>query len=120
MWPFCSKQRTRERRDDRFRPETLTSSLGKVVDVSGVGARVRCAKRPEVIVGQVLWVALRSGHRRISLHSRIVRITRLAFRSYEIGVEFLDAKPTLREELKKLALPMSAAPAGESATATAA
>lgn len=105
MWPFAKpyKFRSRARRDDRFYPKSLKSNLGDVVDLSGVGARVVCLGKPKLAVGNTGWLILKAQRRRMMLQSRVVRLTKVSFRKYEIGLEFLDVDADLRNELRKLA-----------------
>ncbi len=92
-----------KRAEERFSTDLLTSTLGEVVDLSGSGARVRCTGRPDISVGQVLPVTIKSNQCQVTLKSRVVRVQRAGFRTVEIGITFIEIKPGLRAALHHLA-----------------
>lgn len=112
VWTFLSslagvepsRKRAIQRGEERFGVESLPSSLGDVLDLSGCGARVRCRGRAAAAVGQVVGLKLRSDQFELTLKSRVVWVKRVGVRGCEMGFVFLQVRPALKEALRNLAL----------------
>ena len=84
-------------------PESVTSNLGDVVELSGFGARVKCKGKPELEVGQTVRLTLRSPHAAMMLMSEVEKIRRAGSDRFEIALRFLEVKPATQAALNDLA-----------------
>jgi len=91
------------RLQERFAAGHVRCPLGNVVDLSASGLRAQCERRPPLKPRQVLTLRLRTGQHQLELIGRVVRISRLTWRRYDIGIEFVDVTERLATVLKSLA-----------------
>ena len=95
---------TDRRRFGRFNAGRLGCDLGRVMDLSGGGMRVRCPRRASGLVEVQLWTA----KRRVTVQAKIVWARRIGFRRYELGLEFRDVTPETRQDLSTFAAYLAA------------
>lgn len=91
------------RRADRFQPENVRCPLGEVIDLSRVGMRITSKGKPPLRKGQVGKIRLGGPDGSVDVQARVVRMKRIGLRRYEIGLEFVNVKPGVREALGALA-----------------
>ncbi len=96
---------TDRRRFGRFRGTRLGCNIGRVVDLSGGGLRVRRATRISSQMDVKLWTP----KRQITVLAKVAWVRRIGFRKYEIGLEFLDMTPETRKDLSTFAAYLAAA-----------
>lgn len=87
------------RKSGRIRTNSLASNIGSVVDVSAGGMRVLSRER----LGGEVHVRLHDGAVGLVLHAYVVRCTRLGFRKYDVGLQFLNVEPDTAKALTALA-----------------
>lgn len=87
----------------RLRPGNLTCDIGKVMDISSGGMRIRCRGKPKMAPGQLFptHVHAPGGHIRLICH--VVWRNKIRFRRWELGLRFVDMTPELRSALSVLA-----------------
>lgn len=105
MWPFKRQPASdstadRRRAGERVAADWVSCSLGKVMDVSGFGVRIRCELEPPPI-GRIVDLTLRYSRRHVTLKGSVVRVRQIGRRS-EVGIELLDVEPAIRAELHTL------------------
>jgi len=93
------------RRDERYVVQNLTSTVGNVADLSASGMRVRSATKPLVGKGDVERFEVCTDRQKLTLLGRVAWIKRkgLGRGEYEVGVQFVDARPQVRTALEQLA-----------------
>ena len=91
------------RREERHATNLLSCQIGKVVDVSFSGMKLQGQGKPPVKVGQVVVTKLDAGSQRISVQAQILWIRRRGFKSYTLGVRFLNMKRGLKMAVESLA-----------------
>ncbi len=96
---------TDRRRFGRFRGTRLGCNIGRVVDLSGGGLRVRRATRISSQMDVKLWTP----KRQITVLAKVAWVRRIGFRKYEIGLEFLDMTPDTQKDLSTFAAYLAAA-----------
>lgn len=93
---------TPRRRAGRVRVCGLATSLGQALDVSAGGMRVLCPGRPPKTGSEVvLRIVSSDGH--YEFGARIVW-TKRARGGSELGLEFLDLTPEMRQEIRRVAI----------------
>ena len=92
------------RRFGRFKGTRLGCNHGKVMDLSGGGMRLRCSTR----LSSTLEVQLWTPKRRMTLQAKVAWVRRIGFRKYEIGLQFLDLTPEMRQNLSTFAAYLAA------------
>lgn len=95
---------TDRRRFGRFNAGRLGCSLGRVMDLSGGGMRIRCTRRCSGIVKVQLWTV----KRQTTVQAKIVWTRRIGFRRYELGLEFRDLTPETTQDLSTFAAYLAA------------
>ena len=96
---------TDRRRFGRFRGTRLGCNIGRVIDLSGGGLRVRRATRISSQMDVKLWTP----KRQITVLAKVAWVRRIGFRKYEIGLEFLDMTPDTQKDLSTFAAYLAAA-----------
>ncbi len=91
---------TERRRFGRFKAQRLGCDKGVVLDLSGGGMRLRSNRRMNGRIAVKVWTP-REG---VTVHGHVVWTRRLGFRKYEIGVEFCDLTPTMKQGLNNCAV----------------
>lgn len=84
-----------KRRAERHKTDALGCELGDVVDVSELGMRIRCKSKPPIKVGQIFPMKLQSDSARLQVTAQVVRMVRVGFRGCELGVQFVNLKPSV-------------------------
>ncbi len=100
------QQSTRERdsrRHGRVRTESLTCSLGDVMDISASGLRVRCHGRSTCSVGKRIEITLPGEDGSFRVFARPVWIRKTGIFKHEVGVCFEDLDEDARLQLGALA-----------------
>ena len=95
---------TERRRFGRFGAQRLGCNLGRVMDLSGGGLRVRCSRRLNGMVEVKLWTA----KRRTTVQTKVAWARRIGFRKYELGLEFQDLTPEAKQDLSTFAAYLAA------------
>ena len=94
-----------ERRNfGRFRADRLGCNLGRPMDLSGGGMRIRTTRRMSGLVDVKLWTA----NQQATVKAKIVWTRRIGFRRYELGLEFRDLTPGIRQDLSTFAAYLAA------------
>lgn len=91
------------RRHGRVRAQTINCELGTVLDLSASGVRVRHKGRLKLRIGDQMAVSIRSGAFRTHVDARIIWLKKIGFRTFELGLEFVDLCPEAKKELLLLA-----------------
>ncbi|MCP3903868.1 MAG: PilZ domain-containing protein [Planctomycetes bacterium] len=87
------------RRFGRIRPGGVKCNLGKILDLSASGVRLKC-KRP--ITGDQV-VEIRGVDQSIRVLGRVVWGKKVGFRAYEIGLHFLDIPDEAAALIRRIA-----------------
>lgn len=97
MWSFVFPQKRKRpaagkdsRRQQRFSVHDLRSPLGELVDLSSTGMRVHADTKPKVRAGDALAMWVRAGAQQVAIHGRVMRVRRIRWREWDIGVRFLN------------------------------
>ncbi len=92
------------RRFGRFKGTRLGCSIGRVIDLSGGGLRIRRSTRLSSQMDVKLWTA----KRQITVLAKVAWVRRLGFRKYEVGLEVRDLTPDTRKDLSTFAAYLAA------------
>ena len=92
------------RKAGRFKGSRLGCNLGKVMDLSGGGMRIRCATR----LSSQMPVQLSTAKRRLTVQAKVAWVRRIGFRKYEVGLEFRDLTPETQQDLSTFAAYLAA------------
>ncbi len=92
------------RRSGRFKGGRLGCSIGKVIDLSGGGMRIRRATRLSSQMDVRLWTA----NRQITVPAKVAWVRRIGFRKYEIGLEFRSLTAETEKDLSTFAAYLAA------------
>ena len=95
---------TDRRRFGRSKGTRLGCSIGRVIDLSGGGLRIRRSTRLSSQMDVKLWTA----KRQITVPAKVAWVRRIGFRKYEVGLEFRDLTPDTRKDLSTFAAYLSA------------
>ncbi len=95
---------TNRRRFGRFKGSRLGCSVGKVMDLSGGGMRIRRATRLSSQLEVQLWTA----KRQLTVQAKVAWARRIGFRKYEIGLAFRDLTPETQQDLTSFAAYLAA------------
>lgn len=100
-----SKDFYRMRAAPRFTTQGMTCCSGTVLDLSATGIRIGFAKKPTLKPGDFQQFVFGSAEQRLKLHGRVawVRRSGLLKPGYQIGVHFVDVKPSLRKAVEQFA-----------------
>ncbi len=88
--------------DERHENNALSCQIGSVVDISPSGMRLKCEGKPPIKVGQTIDIKLDSGSQRVSVQANVVWIRRRGFKSYIIGLRFINMKSSLKAAIEVL------------------
>lgn len=100
----CTLSRDHERRrHGRLRTEGLVCSLGTITDLSASGMCVFRQGRRSVSIGDHVTATLKYGQFVLPVDARVVRLEKLGFRRYILGLEFEETNPEIRKQLTRLA-----------------
>ena len=94
---------TRPRRQERFPTHGLNCPLGTVLDLSGSGMRVRRESKPPLNVGDPMAMTIGSESQSVKVSGKVAWIKRVSWRSFEVGVQFVDVRPGISAALVQLA-----------------
>jgi len=78
-------------------------ALGELVELSVSGMRVVSRLKPPVQLGQCLELKISSSEQKVNITGRVVRISRKGLKKYELGIEFVTAKPRVVKMLEAIA-----------------
>ena len=92
------------RKFGRFKGTRLGCNIGRVMDLSDGGLRIRCSTRLSSQMDVKLWTA----KRQITVPAKVAWVRRIGFRKYEIGLEFRNLTPETRTDLSTFAAYLSA------------
>jgi DnaJ-domain-containing protein 1 len=94
-----------QRRDERYKTETLRCHVGRVVELSQSGMRVCCKEKPPFKKGGIITFGITAGTQRLPIEGCVVWMRRASWRSseYELGVQFRDQRPAVRAALAAMA-----------------
>jgi len=87
------------RRHGRVVPNTATCNLGKILDLSASGIRLR-SKRP--LVGEMV-VEIKGDDQAIRVLGQVVWGRKLGFRAYEIGMKFVNIPAEAQALIQRVA-----------------
>ena len=91
------------RRHGRIRTEDITCSLGEVTDLSASGMKVLRKGRGTISLGDQITITLKYGQFALPVDVRVRRLEKVSFRRYEVGLEFEESNPEIRNKLTHLA-----------------
>jgi hypothetical protein len=94
-----SSKTKNNRRHGRLRCRQLPCDLGEVVDMSASGMKMKSSRAPKVGLGDVVSVTLHYPLGDLPIRARVVWMKKLAYRSYEIGLEFEQVTPAIKASL---------------------
>ncbi|MFG0330796.1 MAG: PilZ domain-containing protein [Phycisphaerales bacterium] len=102
--PLPSKGRDNEvRRHGRLNCRDLQCSLGEVVDISASGIRVQRKGKPHRHEGERFMITLEAERGPVEAPVHLVRVRRIGFRTYELGLEFDEMTPEQRTAITAVA-----------------
>jgi hypothetical protein len=102
--PFKFSAHAEDPRRRGKRHETdLQCSLGTVLDLSKVGMRVACKGKPALKIGQQTKVRLQIPEGNLNLKARAVWIKRNGFRTFHMGIEFIEVSRPVMAALESIA-----------------
>lgn len=93
-----------KRRADRHQTNALSCHLGGVQDISATGMKLNCEGKPPVKIGQVIDVKLNSGSHRIPVRAQVVWIKRRGFKTFTIGLRFVNIKKSLQAAIESMGM----------------
>ena len=100
----CLRPLSDRRKFGRFKGTRLGCSIGRVIDLSGGGLRIRRTTRLSSQMDVKLWTP----KRQIIVPAKVAWVRRIGFRKYEIGLEFRDLTPDTRKDLSTFAAYLAA------------
>ena len=93
----------RPRGNERFSAHDMMCALGTVMDLSRSGMRVRCDHKPPLEVGESMPLTVGPDGQKIKVSGQVVWKKRCNWRSFEMGIKFVDLRPGMAEVLECLA-----------------
>lgn len=87
--------------------QDITSSLGRIIDISAGGFRVAAKRKPWIGVGALYQCTIHSPLGAFTLGTRITRIDRKGMGRFDIGLAIEDATPETRQTLNLIARSLS-------------
>lgn len=87
----------------RLNCQDITSSLGRVIDISAGGFRVTARRRPWIGVGASYQCTMHTPLGALALDTRITRIDRKGMGRFDIGLAIENATPETRQTLNLIA-----------------
>ncbi len=87
----------------RLAADDAESSLGKVMDISATGLRVRRRGAAPVRVGSVFMMDLHAAGRTLRAPVEVVRIQKVGWRTFDYGLKFGDLPDDVRAEFGRFA-----------------
>lgn len=91
------------RRHGRLRCNSLTCTLGQILDMSGSGMRVYTKKKPSNTVNDITMITINTMPKSLDVKIRIVWIHHVGFRKYELGLEYEDLTQGTRSAICAIA-----------------
>ena len=91
------------RRAPRHQTESQESSIGDVLDLSRVGARLGGQGRPPLKVGETLTLGLHAPEGTLRIPARVGWVRKPKFRHWEMGLEFVDVDRRKQVAAERLA-----------------
>ena len=88
--------------DERHENNALSCQIGSVVNISSSGMRLKCESKPPIKVGQIIDIKLDSGSQRVSVQASVIWIKRRGFRSFIVGMQFVNISDSLKERIDTL------------------
>lgn len=82
----------------RFKAREVTCERGRVSDMSASGLRIVYSRCPKFLVGDLIDLELFSNLGQHNCLVEVVRVTKLGFRKYEVGLRFTD--PAAAKEMQ--------------------
>lgn len=92
------------RRHGRVRCEAVESSRGPVIEASAGGLRLRTRSFRGLEPGSAVGMVVRAFGDPFSINVRVVWSRRTGLLTHEVGVEFVEVTPPLRQALSQIAL----------------
>jgi hypothetical protein len=96
-----------KRRHGRIKADTVSCQFGDIVDISSAGMRIRCRKKPENRVGDVVTLTVQGVNGPFTVKAKFAWSRRDGLFRHLAGFELLDVGERVRAEL--LAIARSAA-----------
>ncbi len=88
--------------DERHENNALSCQIGSVVNISSSGMKLKCEGKPPIKVGQTIDIKLDSGSQRVSVQASVIWIRRRGFKSYLVGMKFINIKDSLKAAIDSL------------------
>lgn len=90
------------RRAERHENNALSCQIGAVVNISSSGMKLKCEGKPPIKVGQIIDTKLDSGSQRVSVQASVIWIKRRGFKSFIVGMKFVNIKDSLKAAIDSL------------------
>ena len=91
------------RRAERHENSALSCQIGAVVNISSSGMKIKCEGKPPIKVGQIIDTKLDSGSQRVSVQASVIWLKRRGFKSFNVGMKFINMKNSLKAAIESLA-----------------
>lgn len=88
-----------DRRHGRFRCDGAYCSIGRILDLSVSGMRVRRRRPSKANVGDEATVTMPVAGGKLQITAKVVWVKRVGFFSYDYGLSFVDLTPEARTAL---------------------
>lgn len=105
-WVSGQKQPHKHRTAERHEAATLSvPQLGQLVDISSTGMRLKCAKKPNFDVKQILPIQICNDGQCVKVSAQVVWIRKTSFTGNEthVGFRFVDVRPGVQKALDQFA-----------------
>lgn len=97
------KSADNRRRAGRVVLQSITCSLGTVLDLSSTGMRVETSGKPVVTAGQTFGMVLQSLSGPVNIVATVAWVRKSGWRAHQIGLILVDPTPELRRAICDLA-----------------
>lgn len=86
----------------RYECDGLSCNLGRIVDMSATGIRVRCLAKSLPDVGEDKWISIKSDGGEVGVHAVVRRVSHLNKKEVAIALEFVDISDESRKALYRV------------------
>lgn len=90
------------RRAGRVLTQEVECTLGRVLDLSATGLRVKTGFRPGVVTGEVFWMTIKGYSGKFQVKCQCAWIKKAGWFSHEVGVVFLEVTDEVRTHLNSI------------------
>lgn len=97
------KSADNRRRAGRVVLQSITCSLGTVLDLSSTGLRVETSSKPTVAAGQTFGMVLQSLDGPVNIVATVAWVRKSGWRAHQLGLIIVEPSPELRRAINDLA-----------------